>query len=235
MSRGVPLHAAQDRLRARLDRVRVGRAAPPLDQPAGPTAEDCASQAQIAADEAHRASSTAACCATSARRARTWPTSCSRCGWGSTRSPRSTCRWRAGSTWSDSVLHGPCRLVPPARHGRLQLRPARARNDHHGRRGEIPCLVRRRRASRTSCATRATRTCARRARPRRSRRSTSGTPHSLDTFGGAKSRFSELAVSLGIRRWGNEELRQMWRKDIDPQIEKLGLKVPDAEKGRLIR
>jgi len=60
-------------------------------------------------------------------------------------------------------------------------------------------------------------------------------PHALDTFGSATSRFSELAVAHGIRRWGNEELRQMWRKDIDPQIEKLGLRVPDPEQGRLIR
>ena len=60
-------------------------------------------------------------------------------------------------------------------------------------------------------------------------------PHALDTFGSANSKFSELAVALGIRRWGNEELRRMWRKDIDPQIAKLGLKVPDADKGRQIR
>ena len=60
-------------------------------------------------------------------------------------------------------------------------------------------------------------------------------PHALDTFGSANSKFSELAIACGIRRWGNEELRQMWRKDIDPQIEKLGLRVPDAQTGRLIR
>lgn len=59
-------------------------------------------------------------------------------------------------------------------------------------------------------------------------------PQALDTFGAAESRFSGLAVGYGIRRWGNEELRQMWRKDIDAQIEKLGLKVPDPERGRLI-
>jgi len=59
-------------------------------------------------------------------------------------------------------------------------------------------------------------------------------PHALDTFGSATSRFSELAIAHGIRRWGNEELRQMWRKDIDAQIEKLGLKVPDPAVGRLI-
>jgi 1,2-phenylacetyl-CoA epoxidase catalytic subunit len=58
--------------------------------------------------------------------------------------------------------------------------------------------------------------------------------HALDTFGSATSKFSELAIAYGIRRWGNEELRQMWRKDIDPQIGKLGLKVPDPREGRLM-
>jgi len=60
-------------------------------------------------------------------------------------------------------------------------------------------------------------------------------PHALDTFGAADSKFSELAVGYGIRRWGNEELRQMWRKDIDPQIEKIGLLVPNSEVGRSIQ
>ncbi|MGE0733939.1 MAG: Phenylacetic acid catabolic protein [Alphaproteobacteria bacterium] len=59
-------------------------------------------------------------------------------------------------------------------------------------------------------------------------------PHALDTFGSATSKFSELAVGFGIRKWGNEELRQMYRKDIEPQIEKLGLKVPNPDKGRKI-
>ena len=51
-------------------------------------------------------------------------------------------------------------------------------------------------------------------------------PHALATFGKADSKFSELAVAFGIRRWGNEELRQMYIADIDPQIEALGLTVP---------
>ena len=59
-------------------------------------------------------------------------------------------------------------------------------------------------------------------------------PHSLDTFGAANSKFSELAVAYGIRRWGNEELRRMWKADLDKQIEAAGLVVPDAEAGRLI-
>lgn len=59
-------------------------------------------------------------------------------------------------------------------------------------------------------------------------------PHGLDTFGSAKSRISEVAVKFGIRRWGNEELRQMWKADLDKQIEGMGLKVPDPAVGRVI-
>jgi ring-1,2-phenylacetyl-CoA epoxidase subunit PaaA len=59
-------------------------------------------------------------------------------------------------------------------------------------------------------------------------------PHALDTFGAAKSKFSDLAVAYGIRRWGNEELRRMWKADLDKQIAAIGLSVPDAGAGRLI-
>ena len=51
----------------------------------------------------------------------------------------------------------------------------------------------------------------------------------------SRTKFSELAIAHGIRRWGNEELRQMWRQDIDPQIVTLGLSVPSEDRGRLIR
>ena len=59
-------------------------------------------------------------------------------------------------------------------------------------------------------------------------------PHALDTFGAAQSKFSDLAVAYGIRRWGNEELRRMWQVDLDGQIAALGLAVPDAALGRRI-
>ena len=59
-------------------------------------------------------------------------------------------------------------------------------------------------------------------------------PRALDTFGKAKSKFSELAVGYGIRRWGNEELRQMYKKDMDERILAIGLDVPPAERGRKI-
>jgi ring-1,2-phenylacetyl-CoA epoxidase subunit PaaA len=59
-------------------------------------------------------------------------------------------------------------------------------------------------------------------------------PHALDTFGKAQSKFSDLAVGYGIRRWGNEELRQMYKKDIDAQIAAVGLAVPPADRNRQI-
>jgi len=60
-------------------------------------------------------------------------------------------------------------------------------------------------------------------------------PHALDTFGGSRSKFSDLAVRYCIRRWGNEELRQMWKADLDAQIASIGLAVPDAALGRQIQ
>lgn len=59
-------------------------------------------------------------------------------------------------------------------------------------------------------------------------------PHALDTFGAANSKFSDLAVRYGIRRWGNEELRNMWKEDLDKQIAAIGLTVPDAALNRRI-
>ncbi|MBI2360106.1 MAG: phenylacetate-CoA oxygenase subunit PaaI [Deltaproteobacteria bacterium] len=60
-------------------------------------------------------------------------------------------------------------------------------------------------------------------------------PHALDTFGASESKFSKLSVAYGIRRWDNETLRQMYKKDIDAQIAAIGLRVPDPEKGRKVR
>jgi 1,2-phenylacetyl-CoA epoxidase catalytic subunit len=59
-------------------------------------------------------------------------------------------------------------------------------------------------------------------------------PKALDTFGKSQSRFSDLAVAYGVRRWGNAELRDMYKKDIDAQIGALGLVVPPADRGRQI-
>ena len=59
-------------------------------------------------------------------------------------------------------------------------------------------------------------------------------PHGLDTFGRSDSKFSELAVGYGIRRLGNEEMRAMWKEDIDAQIAAIGLDVPPEDRGRSI-
>jgi 1,2-phenylacetyl-CoA epoxidase catalytic subunit len=59
-------------------------------------------------------------------------------------------------------------------------------------------------------------------------------PKALDTFGKSQSRFSDLAVMYGIRRWGNAELRTTYQADVDEQIRKLGLIVPPADRGRKV-
>ncbi len=59
-------------------------------------------------------------------------------------------------------------------------------------------------------------------------------PHALDTFGAKDSKVSALTVKYGIRKWGNEELRQMWKADLDAQIAAAGLTVPSPEAGRHI-
>jgi len=59
-------------------------------------------------------------------------------------------------------------------------------------------------------------------------------PRALDTFGKSNSKFSDLAVRYGIRRWGNAELRGMYKEDIDQQIRALGLEVPREDFNRKV-
>ncbi len=59
-------------------------------------------------------------------------------------------------------------------------------------------------------------------------------PRTLDTSGKSVSRSSDLAVAVGIRRWGNAELRRMYRQDVDEQIRSLGLEVPPEDRNRRI-
>jgi ring-1,2-phenylacetyl-CoA epoxidase subunit PaaA len=59
-------------------------------------------------------------------------------------------------------------------------------------------------------------------------------PRALDTFGGSRSKFSDLAVRFGIRRWGNEELRQMYLQDINPMLRSAGLEPPAPDWDRHI-
>jgi 1,2-phenylacetyl-CoA epoxidase catalytic subunit len=60
-------------------------------------------------------------------------------------------------------------------------------------------------------------------------------PRSLDTFGSSKSKFADRAVSFGIRRWGNEELREMYREDVDATLRGMGLEPPAPDWDRHIR
>ncbi len=59
-------------------------------------------------------------------------------------------------------------------------------------------------------------------------------PHALDTFGKSGSKFSDKAVAFGIRRWNNEDLRAMYKEDIDKKIAAIGLAVPPEDRNRAI-
>jgi len=59
-------------------------------------------------------------------------------------------------------------------------------------------------------------------------------PRSLDTFGRKESKFANQAVAFGIRRYDNEQLRQMWIADINPFLEGLSLAVPSPDYDRHI-
>lgn len=47
-------------------------------------------------------------------------------------------------------------------------------------------------------------------------------PHALDTFGAASSKFIDLSVAYGIRRRGNEELRQVCKPILTGRFGKQG-------------
>jgi ring-1,2-phenylacetyl-CoA epoxidase subunit PaaA len=59
-------------------------------------------------------------------------------------------------------------------------------------------------------------------------------PRALDTFGRKESKFASQAVAFGIRRYDNEELRQLWIADINPFLKGLGLEVPPPDYDRHI-
>ncbi len=60
-------------------------------------------------------------------------------------------------------------------------------------------------------------------------------PRGLDMFGHAQSDTSKLVMELGLKRWSNEEMRQMFIRDVAPLIKKLGLEVPDPDYNRRVR
>lgn len=57
-------------------------------------------------------------------------------------------------------------------------------------------------------------------------------PRAMDTFGRDESRFSDLAVQYGIRKYGNRELRERWKADTDAFLEEVGIAVPAADYDR---
>ncbi|MBI2985883.1 MAG: phenylacetate-CoA oxygenase subunit PaaI [Deltaproteobacteria bacterium] len=55
----------------------------------------------------------------------------------------------------------------------------------------------------------------------------------LDMFGRSESRRSERYCYWGLKRRSNAQARGEYMKEVNPLIEKMGLRVPDPNKGRL--
>ncbi|HEY7060127.1 MAG TPA: Phenylacetic acid catabolic protein [Chloroflexota bacterium] len=59
-------------------------------------------------------------------------------------------------------------------------------------------------------------------------------PRALDMFGHSKSEGSELAVRLGIKKWRNEEARQMYLEEVERLLTGMGLEMPDPNANRRV-
>lgn len=57
-------------------------------------------------------------------------------------------------------------------------------------------------------------------------------PRAMDTFGRDDSKFAQLAVRYGIRRYDNKELRRRWQEDTDAFLGELGIAVPPPDYDR---
>jgi ring-1,2-phenylacetyl-CoA epoxidase subunit PaaA len=57
-------------------------------------------------------------------------------------------------------------------------------------------------------------------------------PKALDMFGRSGSKRSERYRYWGLKRRSNEQARQEYIREVDPLIVKLGLQVPEIDKGR---
>ncbi|MHB8351646.1 MAG: Phenylacetic acid catabolic protein [Thermoplasmata archaeon] len=53
-------------------------------------------------------------------------------------------------------------------------------------------------------------------------------PRALDMFGHSHSETSQRAIAMGLKRWTNEEAREMYIQEITPLLRGLGLEIPDA-------
>ncbi len=59
-------------------------------------------------------------------------------------------------------------------------------------------------------------------------------PRALDMFGHSNSETSQKAISLGLKRWTNEEARARYLQEITPLIHGMGLELPSPEFDRHI-
>jgi 1,2-phenylacetyl-CoA epoxidase catalytic subunit len=59
-------------------------------------------------------------------------------------------------------------------------------------------------------------------------------PRGLDMFGHSKSYTIDLAYKYGIKKFKNDELREMYIKDVKELVTPLGLELPDPNKNRRI-
>jgi 1,2-phenylacetyl-CoA epoxidase catalytic subunit len=59
-------------------------------------------------------------------------------------------------------------------------------------------------------------------------------PRALDMFGHSDSEGSELAVRLGIKKWRNEEARQMYLEEVERILGGMELEMPDPTANRRV-
>ena len=55
----------------------------------------------------------------------------------------------------------------------------------------------------------------------------------LDMFGRSESKRSERYIHWGLKRRTNAQARQEYMNEVNPMIEKMGLRIPDPNQGRL--
>lgn len=57
-------------------------------------------------------------------------------------------------------------------------------------------------------------------------------PIALDMFGSPRSKREEAYIKWGLKKYRNEELRQMYLQEVNPLLEGLGLEIPDPTANR---
>lgn len=59
-------------------------------------------------------------------------------------------------------------------------------------------------------------------------------PRALDMFGHSQSQTSQAAMAMGVKKWANEQARQMYLQEVSELISHLGLTVPDPIRDRRV-